>query len=99
MAILAANYHVVNLKEIHAYIDKYQDIISRMSVYTRLECLSQQAVDHYIQADPQQRLVLKQAWQRNAIRLERKVRFRQSAWFRRIWRPLTRLYKALLGPG
>ncbi|KPH88801.1 WavE lipopolysaccharide synthesis family protein [Komagataeibacter intermedius] len=49
--VMADNFTVANLTEIHAYINKYQHIVKKISKHTRVECISQNILDSIIK-DP-----------------------------------------------
>lgn len=50
--IMADNFIVANLRDMNAYIKKYQHIVRKMSKHTRIECMSQDILDEIIE-DPQ----------------------------------------------
>ncbi|MEZ7137793.1 WavE lipopolysaccharide synthesis family protein [Komagataeibacter sp. SM21] len=50
--IMADNFIVANLRDMNAYIKKYQHIVRKMSKHTRIECMSQAILDEIIE-DPQ----------------------------------------------
>ncbi|WP_010511195.1 WavE lipopolysaccharide synthesis family protein [Komagataeibacter europaeus] len=46
--IMADNFIVANIKDINAYIKKYQHIVRKISKHTRVECISQDILDSII---------------------------------------------------